>query len=175
MSLSLALARALAGAAALAAASTGVQAQPDDRGADRIKAHVAFLADDLLQGREAGTPGFDIAAAYVASQLAQLGVQPGAADGTYFQRVSMVAGRSSDEGALVLTSKAAPTPWRKWSGCVRIDLISPTSSSIRLKAPMPARLAPRQAVQTVMSGARRPSRFSANAWPGGESACMAPW
>jgi len=110
MSLSQALARALAGAAVLAAASTGVQAQPDDRAAERIKAHVAFLADDLLQGREAGTPGFDLAAAYVASQFAQIDVQPGAADGSYFQRVSMVAGRPSDEGALVLTSKAGPAP-----------------------------------------------------------------
>lgn len=43
----------------------------DARAAERIKAHITFLADDLLQGRETGTPGFDIAAAYVASQLAQ--------------------------------------------------------------------------------------------------------
>ena len=37
-------------------------------------------------------------------------MKPGAANGTYFQRVSMVAGRPSDEGAIVLTSKAGPTP-----------------------------------------------------------------
>ncbi|CAN7461584.1 M28 family metallopeptidase [Phenylobacterium sp. LjRoot164] len=110
MNLSRNLARGLTCAAAIAALSTGAHAQPNTRSAERIKAHVGFLADDLLQGREAGTAGFDVAAAYVASQLAQIGVKPGAADGTYFQRVSMVAGRPSDEGALALTSKAGPAP-----------------------------------------------------------------
>lgn len=43
---------------------------------DRIRAHIHFLADDLLEGREAGTRGFDIAARYVAGQFAQIGVLP---------------------------------------------------------------------------------------------------
>lgn len=103
-------ARALACAAGVAVLATGASAQPDARSAERIKAHVAFLADDLLQGREAGTPGFDIAAAYIASQLAQIGVQPGAADGTYFQRVPMIAARPADDGKLLLTTKAGATP-----------------------------------------------------------------
>src|SRR5690606_25856637 len=37
---------------------------------------VAFLADDALEGREAGTRGFDLAAVYVASQFLSLGLQP---------------------------------------------------------------------------------------------------
>jgi Zn-dependent M28 family amino/carboxypeptidase len=110
MSLFRNLARVLVCAASVAALSSGASAQPDTRSAERIKAHVAFLADDLLQGREAGTPGFDIAAAYVASQLAQIGVKPGAADGTYFQRVPMTAARPADEGKLALTSKAGVQP-----------------------------------------------------------------
>ena len=36
---------------------------------DRFRAHVAFLADDLLEGRESGTRGHEIAARYVASQF----------------------------------------------------------------------------------------------------------
>lgn len=110
MGLSKNVAQVLACAVSLAALATAASAQPDARSADRIKAHVTFLADDLLQGREAGTPGFDIAAAYVASQLAQIGVKPGAADGTYFQRVPMIAARSADQGALTLTSKGGATP-----------------------------------------------------------------
>jgi hypothetical protein len=35
--------------------------------ASRIEADVRFLADDLLEGREAGTCGYDLAALYVAS------------------------------------------------------------------------------------------------------------
>ena len=53
----------------------------------RIRADVEFLADDLLEGREAGTRGFDVAARYVATQLALMGVPPGADDGGYFLKV----------------------------------------------------------------------------------------
>ena len=41
-----------------------------------IKAHIDFLAGDLLEGREAGTRGYDIAARYVASQFALAGLEP---------------------------------------------------------------------------------------------------
>jgi uncharacterized membrane protein YfcA len=39
-----------------------------------IKAHIDFLASDLLEGREAGTRGHEIAAAYVASQFEAAGL-----------------------------------------------------------------------------------------------------
>ena len=52
-----------------------------------LKAHVEFLADDLLEGRETGTRGHDIAARYVASQFAQAGLQPRGDARTFFQRV----------------------------------------------------------------------------------------
>lgn len=57
---------------------------------EAIRAHVAFLADDLLEGRLAGTRGYDIAARYVASEFAQLGLRPGAADGSWLQPVPLV-------------------------------------------------------------------------------------
>ncbi len=47
-----------------------------------------FLADSLLQGRAPGTPGYDIAASYVASQLEGMGLRPGAA-GKWFQPVTL--------------------------------------------------------------------------------------
>lgn len=49
--------------------------------ANAIEAHIRFLADDLLEGREAGTRGYDIAAAYVESEYRLLGLQPGGNDG----------------------------------------------------------------------------------------------
>jgi hypothetical protein len=57
--------------------------------AARIRAHVEFLADDALEGREAGTRGFDIAAHYVATQMAIYGLEPGADDGSWFQKVPL--------------------------------------------------------------------------------------
>ena len=38
--------------------------------AERIRAHVRFLADDLLEGRGTGARGGDIAAKYIATQFA---------------------------------------------------------------------------------------------------------
>lgn len=57
--------------------------------AEDIEAHMRFLADDALEGREAGTEGYDAAAAYVAEQLEDLGVAPAGTDGSYFQTVPL--------------------------------------------------------------------------------------
>jgi len=70
-----------------------------ERSAARIEADVRFLADDLLEGREAGTRGFDLAALYVATRFRQLGLEPAGEDGSYFQRVPMVRGVREREGA----------------------------------------------------------------------------
>jgi Peptidase family M28/PA domain len=58
--------------------------------ATRIRADVEFLADDLLEGREAGTRGYDLAARYVASALKAAGYAPGGDDDTYFQQVPFI-------------------------------------------------------------------------------------
>lgn len=54
---------------------------------DRIRAHIDFLASDLLEGRETGERGYNIAAEYVATQCRLLGLEPAGVDGTYFQPV----------------------------------------------------------------------------------------
>lgn len=48
-----------------------------------VRAHVEFLADDLLEGRNTGERGYDIAARYVATRFAALGLKPGTPDGWY--------------------------------------------------------------------------------------------
>ncbi|HEX4736785.1 MAG TPA: M28 family metallopeptidase [Allosphingosinicella sp.] len=55
--------------------------------ADRFRAHVTFLADDRLEGRDTGSRGHEIAAAYVASQFIGLGLAPGGENGGWFQQV----------------------------------------------------------------------------------------
>lgn len=74
-------------AAAIAAVSA--RAEPEFS-ADRIKAHVTFLADDLLEGREAGTRGHEIAARYIAGQFALLGLKPGGPGGSFFDSVNLL-------------------------------------------------------------------------------------
>ena len=57
---------------------------------ERIRAHVRFLAHDLLEGRGTGQRGGDIAAEYIATQFAIYGLKPAGDNGTYMQRVPMV-------------------------------------------------------------------------------------
>jgi Zn-dependent M28 family amino/carboxypeptidase len=55
---------------------------------ERIRAHVRFLADDLLEGRGTGTRGSELAANYIATQFALYGLKPAGDNGTYFQKVA---------------------------------------------------------------------------------------
>jgi Zn-dependent M28 family amino/carboxypeptidase len=55
--------------------------------AERIRAHVRFLSEDLLEGRGTGARGGDIAAKYIATQFALQGLKPAGDDGGYLQKV----------------------------------------------------------------------------------------
>ncbi|HEY1903378.1 MAG TPA: M28 family peptidase [Terracidiphilus sp.] len=59
--------------------------------AEKIRAHVRFLSLDLLEGRGPGTRGAELAAEYLATQFALAGVEPAGDNGTYFQKVPLVA------------------------------------------------------------------------------------
>lgn len=59
--------------ATLSATIVAAEPKPDLKA---YRAHVEFLADDLLEGRETGSRGYDIAAKYVASQFALNGAVP---------------------------------------------------------------------------------------------------
>ncbi len=50
-----------------------------------LSAHVHFLADDSLEGREPGTKGGRAAGDYLATQLAELRLKPAGVDGGHFQ------------------------------------------------------------------------------------------
>jgi hypothetical protein len=58
--------------------------------ADGMAAHVRFLSHDLLEGRAPATRGGDLAAEYLAAQLAVLGYEPAGDNGTFFQQVPII-------------------------------------------------------------------------------------
>ena len=82
----------------------------DEIRGEQIAAHVQFLSDDLLEGRAPSTRGGDLAARYLAAQLALLGFAPGAADGSYFQQVPIVETLVSPASTLTV-GNAAPFPY----------------------------------------------------------------
>jgi Zn-dependent M28 family amino/carboxypeptidase len=58
-----------------------------DAAGDSWWAHVQYLADDKLAGRDPGSPGFKLASEYVESKFKEAGLQPGGTSG-FFQEVN---------------------------------------------------------------------------------------
>src|SRR5579863_10108951 len=73
-------------------------------------AHVQFLADDKLEGRDVGTKGYDAAADYVVKQFERAGLAPGAGS-SYSQAVQFVKASLDERGSriqLVRDGKTIP-------------------------------------------------------------------
>ena len=69
---------------------------------EAIAAHMRFLSDNLLEGRQTGARGHEIAAHYVATELESMGLAPAGVNGSWFQpvplrRVDLVPEQSSLE------------------------------------------------------------------------------
>jgi Zn-dependent M28 family amino/carboxypeptidase len=84
--------RLCATALALAACVSSAQAADGARDVrtDAIRGHVWFLSDDALEGRATATRGHELAAAYVASQLAAYGLKPAGDQGSWYQTVPLL-------------------------------------------------------------------------------------
>ncbi|SFG19934.1 Zn-dependent amino-or carboxypeptidase, M28 family [Duganella sp. CF458] len=94
----------------LAAACAAAQQAPAVKEAP-LRAHLSFLADDLLEGRGTGQRGGDLAVRYLETQAAAIGLQP-LANGSYrqpvkFQGTRLQPGSSIQfaAGALTLTPR----------------------------------------------------------------------
>ena len=69
---------------------------------EAIEAHMLFLSDGLLQGREPGTTGYDIAATYIATQMKASALTPAGVNGDWiqvvpFRKFKAVPGKTSLE------------------------------------------------------------------------------
>jgi hypothetical protein len=62
-----------------------------------LKAHVSFLASDVLEGRDTPSKGLDIAAEYIAAHFRRTGLEPAGDDG-YFQNAPYALVRPNTEG-----------------------------------------------------------------------------
>lgn len=74
-----------------AAAGSSTRASEPAASADVLQAHIAWLSDDARQGREAGTPGYEAAADYVAAEMEELGLEPAGEDGSWYQQVPLLS------------------------------------------------------------------------------------
>jgi Zn-dependent M28 family amino/carboxypeptidase len=72
---------------------------------EHIRWHVRYLASDLLEGRGTGQRGGDIAAEYMATQLAEYGLKPAGDAGSYMQKVPLVGVTTLPETRFTLAPK----------------------------------------------------------------------
>jgi Zn-dependent M28 family amino/carboxypeptidase len=75
-------------------------ADPPAISADRIKADVAYLASDRLEGRGPGTRGEELATEYLADEFKKAGLKPAGEGDTYFQRVPLLRVATSPKATL---------------------------------------------------------------------------
>ena len=75
-------------------------------------AHIQFLADDKLEGRNVGTPGFTAAVEYVEGQFKNIGLKPAGAQGLGYRQPVMLESRQLDSAqtqlAIVRDGKEEP-------------------------------------------------------------------
>lgn len=73
--------------------------------------HVQVLADDSMQGRLTGSPGYMKAAEYVVSQFKSFGLQPAGVNGSFFQPVHFEVQRVIEsKSSLALIANGQPQP-----------------------------------------------------------------
>src|SRR5690348_733600 len=120
-------------ASTAAAPALSPQARRAMAGVDplRIRAHVRFLSDDLLEGRGTGQRGGDLAARYIATQFALYGLKPAGDEGTYFQKVAMV-GIATQPGSTIslLPDNGKPMDLKSNDEVVLMDESQQPSSDI---------------------------------------------
>jgi hypothetical protein len=70
---------------------------------DLIRGHVRFLSSDLLEGRAPASRGDVLAQQYIQAQMESLGLEPGAPDGGWIQKVPLVGivGKAPDHVTVV--------------------------------------------------------------------------
>jgi Zn-dependent M28 family amino/carboxypeptidase len=77
-----------------------------------IRAHIKFLASDMLEGRGTGAPGGQIAATYIAAQLEAIGLKGAGANGSFFQPVSLVGVKAGPQTVLTITGRNGKETFR---------------------------------------------------------------
>src|SRR5215469_10928461 len=118
--------------AAAALAKTGLESPNWEAAGKSWWAHVRYLADDKLQGRAVGTPGFELAADYVASQFHHAGLDP-AVRGSYAQPVAFIESKLNEPASgMTLLSAGAATP----AALGETVLITSQTSVDKIEAPL---------------------------------------
>lgn len=74
--------------------------------------HIEVLASDEFEGRKPGTPGETKTIQYIKNQFEEIGLQPAAEDGTYFQKISLADFSTIAPSNLEIVGKKESLKWQ---------------------------------------------------------------
>lgn len=97
----------LAGCGATSTASKGniVNTNASQVNVENIKGHMNFLAHDLLEGRDTGSRGHEVASLYIATEFQKYGLKPAGENNTFMQRVGFRQGKLKQDSPSLTLSK----------------------------------------------------------------------
>lgn len=101
-----------------------------------IKEHIRYLADDRLQGRLPGTPGYQLAVDYVTDQFKAMGIAPAGEQGTYLQKVRLRRAFTTDNYNAQLTTNKQQNSYALEAGKDITIYPHPEESNITVEAPL---------------------------------------
>ncbi|HET8901557.1 MAG TPA: hypothetical protein VFM84_06435, partial [Holophagaceae bacterium] len=99
-----------------------------------IRAHLAFLSDDLLEGRGTGQRGGDLTMLYLRTELARMGLKPANGD-SYLQPVK-IAGLRTDRAATQLSFTGGAEPIALTYGTEMVVGTGTTNARVPFDAPL---------------------------------------
>jgi len=110
-------------------------AQNPDFSAERLRAHVKFLASDLMEGRGIDSRGGRLATEYLATAFAIAGARPAGDNGTYFQKVPLVGVETQpDSTQFTIAGKGKSLTLKWYSEYVGCDAKQKPSEQIDAEA-----------------------------------------
>jgi hypothetical protein len=101
----------IAGAAAMpSGAPRGAPRGESDITAAVLKDYLTFISSDDMEGRDTPSRGLNIAARFLAVQLARAGAEPAGDNGTYFQRIGLTTRKVDPEKTTFVLTRSNGKP-----------------------------------------------------------------
>ena len=82
----------------------------EDISPDSIRAHIAYLSDDKLLGREPRNPEYQMAIDYVIQKFKSYGLEPAGENGTFLQKVTVRSTAITKDATLIAKGAKGETP-----------------------------------------------------------------
>jgi Zn-dependent M28 family amino/carboxypeptidase len=95
-----------------------------------LRAHVRYLASDLLEGRGTATRGDQLAESYIQTQMESMGLKPGALGGGWLQKVPLVGMTAGFSGPAVFRSERGTASGKPGDNFVASSGVQKTEAKI---------------------------------------------